>query len=820
MEQVRSTGNAQSLYERFGSWSTFQQYWFTNCFVAHDERKVPYIGDVRYLNPLKLASSTDPSTWRNPASVFAAIHADTTGTLVGIGFVLHGDGTVCVDLDHCVDEHGNISPEAQRILDRFPNTYAEYSRSGRGIHIWVRTSRPLPADGRKEKKRKIEIYQNKKYIAITMDILPNRPQEIADYTDELHNLYHEVFGSNANNAPSEPDDETHQLSDTELGTLTITAGSPDGTDDELIERFLQNADNRTLWNGGKLPHHASPSEADCSLAYRLLWYTDGDVQRAHNLFCRSDRVLREKIRKRPELVMRAVNAAHRYYLQRKRELQQSAQHAQPTQPATVANWDLSQQFPCGEAPDTYDYGAKVCATVLNKEIVYLPNREEWLVYNHETGLWETSKAQLYQRVKQILVAHYELLAQHNTQIEKRLDTLLKRIHDGYTVRKVIEQMEMLPELHGSETMFNSNPLLIPLRNGVYDLTIEPDRVDVDSLRRKFRPYRPDDYITHAFDANYNPDADGDYWIHALEEWCWEPATDTPDSGLIEYLWYAIGYTITGSAREQLMFIIYGAGGNGKSTLVSTIAKMMGNYATTMHQNLFLLDKNTSTDHARQLEPMCNKRMVLHPELPAEAKLDTAKIKRIVSCEPLLARKLYHEATLVYPTWKIWCTANDVPEITDQAVWRRIKIIPFRKVFTTGIKTLLPVGQLDPELPQKLWEQRDYLATQACHYAAMWLKNGMPTHATVEQATDDVHRVSDPFEDWFNNCVEIDRAGIVPNSEAYEHYKRYVESLEQSPLAMKKWAQRMAQKRVPVVRTVHNGTRTRCRTGIKLIPHDN
>jgi len=815
MENISGYRDLESLIQRFGSWGTFLPYWFTNCFVAHSADKKPYIGDVRFLNPPQLASATDPSTWRDPTSVFAALHADTTGTLVGIGFVLHGDGTVCIDLDRAVDEHGNITPEAQQILDRFPNTYAEYSLSGRGIHIWVRTSRPLPEDGKR--KSGVEIYQNKRYIAITMNILPNRPQDIADYTEELHNLYHELFGSGGNGTLSEPDDETHELSDTELRALTITAGSSDETDDELIERFLRNADNRTLWNGGQLPHHASPSEADCSLAYRLLWYTDGDVQRTHNLFYQSRRVLREKIRKRPELVMRAVNASHRYYLQRKRELQQSAQHAQPV---NLANWDLSQQYPCSESPDTYDYGAKVCATVLEKEIVYLPDRDEWLVYNNETGLWETSKAQLYQRVKQILVAHYELLAQQNQQIEKRLNTLLKRIHDGYTVRKVIEQMEMMPELHGSETMFNANPLLIPLRNGVYDLTIEPDRVDMDGLRRKFRPYRPDDYITHAFDANYNPDANGDYWIHALEEWCWEPATDSPDVGLIEYLWYAIGYTITGSAREQLMFIIYGAGGNGKSTLVSTIAKMMGNYATTMHQNLFLLDKNTSTDHARQLEPMCNKRMVLHPELPAESKLDTAKIKRIVSSEPLLARRLYAEAQLVYPTWKIWSTANDIPEITDQAVWRRIKIIPFRKVFVPNIKTLLPVGQLDPELPQKLWEQRDYLATQACHYAALWLKNGMPTHATVEQATDDVHRVSDPFEDWFNNCVEIDRAGVVPNNEAYEHYKRYVESLEQSPLSTKKWAQRMAQKRVPVVRTVLNGKQTRCRTGIKLIPHDN
>ncbi len=801
------------LIKRFGSWSTFQQYWFTDCFVAHDARKVPYIGDVQHLNPPRLASATDPSTWRTPDSVFAALQADTTGTLVGIGFVLHGDGTVCIDLDHAVDENGNITPEAQRILDRFPNTYAEYSLSGRGIHIWLRTSRPLPEDGRRTNG--IEIYQNKRYIAITMDILPNRPQDIADYTDELHNLYRELFGSD--NPPSEPaDDETHQLSEAELNSLIITVGSVAHLDDaELIARFLQDPDNRTLWNGGQLPHHPSPSEADCSLAYRLLWYTDGDTQRTHNLFRQSQRVLREKIRKRPELIDRAVNKAYQYYLQRKQQLQYITQPASNTQ-----NWDITQPYPCHEAIGTHDYSAKVCADILGDKILYLPQQDEWMVYNSYSGLWETNEAQLYQQVKSILEKHYLHLAQRNTISAKELDRLLTRIHHGDTVKKVIERMEMMPELHGTPEMFNSNPLLIPLQNGVYDLTIEPDSVDADSLRRKFRGYRAEDYITHAFHANYDPDAVGDCWTRALEEWCWDPVFNIPDTGLIEYLWYAIGYTITGSAREQVMFIIYGPGGNGKSTLVSTIARIMGHYATTMHQNLFLVEKNTSTDHARQLEPMCNKRMVLHPELPTDGKLDTAKLKRIVSSEPLLARKLYHEATLVYPTWTIWCTANDIPEITDQAAWRRIKIIPFRKVFAQNIKTLLPLGQLDPELPHKLWAQRDYFITQACHYAARWLKHGLPTYSTVEEATDEAHRVSDPFEDWFQRCVEIDASGVVPNNEAYEHYKRYVESLEQSPLTMKKWAQRMAQKRVPVVRTVVNGKQTRCRKGIRLLPHSN
>jgi len=343
------------------------------------------------------------------------------------------------------------------------------------------------------------------------------------------------------------------------------------------------------------------------------------------------------------------------------------------------------------------------------------------------------------------------------------------------------------------------------------------------LRRKFRPYRPTDYITHAFDANYNPDADGEHWIHAIEQWCWDPVFNIPDDELIEYLWYAIGYTFTGSIDEQAMFVVYGPGGNGKSTLVGTIARMMAGYSTTVHHNLFTVDKNTSTDPARQLEPLCNKRMVMHPELPTEKKLDTAKIKLFVSNknEELKVRRLYEEERKILPTWKIWCTANDIPEITDPAAWRRIRIIPFRKVFVQNIKTLLPVGERDPKLPQKLWEQRDYLATRGCHYAALWVKKTELPHCTaVAQATDDVHQVSDPFEDWFQKCVDIDASGIVPNNEAYEHYKKYVESLEQSPLPIKKWAQRMAQKRVPVVRTMYDGKQTRCRRGIKLIQPDN
>jgi hypothetical protein len=341
-------GHIDRLYCRFGNWTTFERYWFADCFVAFDARKVPYVGDVKCLNPLKCASVSDPSTWRDPSNVFGALISDKSGTLVGIGYVLHGDGTVCIDLDDVVDEQGNITPEAQRILDRFPNTYAEYSFSKRGIHIWLRTSRPLPADGRVDKKRKVEIYQNKRFIAITMDILPNRPQEMADYTDELHDFYRELFGDN-NNLPDPPNGgDVYQPND---DNLRAQGNASNMDDDQLIARIRRKRDCDILWNGGQLAHHPTPSHADCSLAYRLMWYTGGDRQQAYRLFCQSRRAHREKILKRPDLIYRAINAAYNYYLQYRSRLTQQAQ------PVKSVKKDVLQSTPRQSKVSTRSYGS-------------------------------------------------------------------------------------------------------------------------------------------------------------------------------------------------------------------------------------------------------------------------------------------------------------------------------------------------------------------------------------------------------------------------------------------------------------------------------
>lgn len=104
------------------------------------------------------ASSTNPSTWSTYQAAAESQHGD------GLGFVLNGDGLVCIDLDHCFD--GAPSAEAQALIDSLPPTYIEVSPSGTGLHIW---GRAVLEKGRRFTRNglSVEIYPNGRYITVT-----------------------------------------------------------------------------------------------------------------------------------------------------------------------------------------------------------------------------------------------------------------------------------------------------------------------------------------------------------------------------------------------------------------------------------------------------------------------------------------------------------------------------------------------------------------------------------------------------------------------------------------------------------------------------
>ncbi|MFI6660762.1 bifunctional DNA primase/polymerase [Streptomyces sp. NPDC050523] len=109
----------------------------------------------------KAASSTDPRTW----ATYDAACSSSAGT--GTGFVLNGDGIVCLDLDHALSADGTPKPWAAEILRQAGATYVEVSASGDGLHIFgyadVRQGRRI----RREGGYAVEVYGDGRYIAMT-----------------------------------------------------------------------------------------------------------------------------------------------------------------------------------------------------------------------------------------------------------------------------------------------------------------------------------------------------------------------------------------------------------------------------------------------------------------------------------------------------------------------------------------------------------------------------------------------------------------------------------------------------------------------------
>jgi primase-polymerase (primpol)-like protein len=109
---------------------------------------------------------TDVASWSDYQTARKSQSGD------GLGFVLNGDGIICIDLDHCFD--GKPNEQAQALIDSLPDTYIEVSPSGTGLHIWgfgqISSGRRFERNG-----LSVEIYPSGRFITMTGMALSKAP---------------------------------------------------------------------------------------------------------------------------------------------------------------------------------------------------------------------------------------------------------------------------------------------------------------------------------------------------------------------------------------------------------------------------------------------------------------------------------------------------------------------------------------------------------------------------------------------------------------------------------------------------------------------
>ncbi|MGI8482752.1 MAG: DNA primase family protein, partial [Thermomicrobiales bacterium] len=334
---------------------------------------------------------------------------------------------------------------------------------------------------------------------------------------------------------------------------------------------------------------------------------------------------------------------------------------------------------------------------------------------------------------------------------------------------------------------DANPWLLNVANGTLDL-----------LTGNLQPHDRADLITRCLRTPYDRDATCPTFLAFLER------IFAGNAELISYVQRMFGYALTGSIREQAIFIAFGNGSNGKSTLLGAIANMLEQYATEADTDSFL--ERQGERIREDCAALDGARFVSASETADGKRLSEAFVKKATGGEKLRARRLFENGYTFLPTCKVWLSTNHRPQIagTDLAIWRRIRLIPFT--------VTIPDNERDRDLPAKLEAELPGILAWAVEGCRQWLSMGEQPPPAVLQATAQYRRDSDALANWLEDRCELKAEAREQARELYSDYLGYCDRSGEESLKQRTFGTRLTERGFGETRT----GAARFRTGIRLI----
>ena len=343
-------------------------------------------------------------------------------------------------------------------------------------------------------------------------------------------------------------------------------------------------------------------------------------------------------------------------------------------------------------------------------------------------------------------------------------------------------------LHEAVEALDAKPMLFNVLNGTIDLTTGI-----------VRPHSRADRLTKVAHVQYDPLATCPRWLAFLRR----VAGGSED--LVRFLQRAVGYSLTGSVREQVLFLLHGTGANGKSTFLETVRALIGDYFVQADFTSFVA-RPTSDAPRNDLARLAGARMVAAVEADAGQSLAEATVKQITGGDTITARMLYGEFFDFRPAFKLWLAANHKPNIRggDLGIWRRIRLIPF--VVT------IPEHERDPNLPDALRAELPGILNWAIEGCLAWQRDGLGAPAEVRNATASYREEMDILGDFVDGRCFLGPEERVTAKELYDAYTAWCGENGDAVLSPKGLARRLREKGLQAVKASKG---VRCWQGIRL-----
>lgn len=392
---------------------------------------------------------------------------------------------------------------------------------------------------------------------------------------------------------------------------------------------------------------------------------------------------------------------------------------------------------------------------------YAGHRAAWVAEANAWGVWDgqrwvmgvpkstTGIQRVWDGLTNTLMADAHALPDGSQEEKERRLHLKEYAAKGRfskTMQLGIEQAKRF--MSRSREDFDVNPWLFNVSNGTIDLRTG-----------KLMDHGAGDLVTKLSPVVYDQRARSTKWENFIND------ITEGDKELARYIQKAVGYTMSGSNTEQLLMIVYGRGGTGKSTFISILSHLFGEYAETTSRGVFGSSKDTGGKANPGFAKLVGSRMVIGMEINDEEKMDEALVKTMTGNETVSTRHLYANEFSFKPQFTIWFTANDMPEVTaSDSMFRRIRAIPIDKVIPPEKRNRHLVDEITSDSAEM-----SGILNWCIEGCLAWQKEGLGVTEKVEATTAQYKRDMNPVAAWIEENCEIDPDAYIIKNTAWQSY---------------------------------------------------
>ncbi|MBI2868378.1 MAG: hypothetical protein HYX96_00940 [Chloroflexi bacterium] len=696
------------------------------------------------------ASSTDPYTW---GAFDQALAFHGSGKADGIGFVFSAkDPFTGIDLDKCRDAKiGEIEPWAKKIIQSF-DSYHELSPSGSGVHIIVQGK--LPLEGRKTGQ--VEMYDDARFFTVTGHRLPNSPLAIEERQEELTRIHAQTF----------PEATTEKAAAKQGGVIIDDA--------DLIQKALASRDDdfKRLWQGQWEGRYPSPSEADLALCGKLAFWTGNDISRM-------DRIFRQSGLYRAKWDQRHYSGGRTY--------------GQGTLTEAISgNTTIYTPIRLTHSPtsqDSYEdlklsdtWNAHRLVAEHGGDILWCEKFKQWFIFDGTRFACDTTR-EIERRAEKTVKGMYGYAGTLTENQRRRMAEWAIGSESRHRLTNMVESAKRLVPVDPTE--FDRDPTLFNVANGTINLRTQ-----------QLLPHNRANRLSKRSAVVFDPAADCRLWTAFLNR-IFEGNED-----LIEFVQRVFGYCLTGLITEQVIFILYGIGANGKSTLLHILRSLGGDYAYHCRPEVFTAKRNDSQGF--ELVPLAGARIVTATETSAGRRLDEALVKEMTGGEPINCAPKYGSFFIFQPAFKPLLATNHKPDIrgADEGIWRRVRLIPFT--------VTIPERERDLDLKTKLESELSGILNWALEGVKAFLQGGLQTPEDVKSATAVYRAEQDVLAKWIEENCLTESEKQDEYAALYQDYCAWCEANHEEPINKARFSSSLDERGFPA----HRGAKgKRLRIGI-------